>query len=314
MGEKTMTDLSLPERIRRAHGRLGPSQQLLAKFVLDRPNEVAFLTSTRLGEQAGVSEATVVRFAMRLGYPGFPEMQQAVRGSLRRALEVSHRTLPSLDDKHIEASVFGRLLQAEQQNLAETAAGLDGDLLDQAVTLLVGARRIHVAGGRTSYAAAYLAWMLLNQVLRKARLVSLASDTLPDQLLEVTANDVFLAFATPRYTRQTIEVCRHARWFGARTIAVTDSLLSPAAEGADVVLPVRYLMPSFFNGNVAAVAIAQALAGGAAERAGHDSSAYLAELEDAYHRWGNTFLESGESLEPIGGGGGGRARSEGRDA
>lgn len=284
--------LSLPERIRQAYSQLSRGQQQVARFILDQPAEMAFLTSAQLGHQVGVSEATVIRFAMRLGFDGYPEMQQIVREVVRSSLDRSASPATSGQTERTDASLFYQVMNAERQNLEATIAGMSSSSLTAAVQLLAEARQIYVVGGHTSYALAHLARVLINQVTRKAQLVNMSPDALADQMVALNADDVLLTFATPRYTRQTIEVFRYARRQGARCISVTDSLLSLAADGADVVLPVHYVVPSFFNGNVAAVAIAEALAAGLADFRGGDSSSYLEELEASYHRWGNPLLNS----------------------
>ena len=54
-------------------------QRLIAKYILEHYDKLAFMTAARLGATVGVSESTVVRFATEIGYTGYPELQQAMQ-------------------------------------------------------------------------------------------------------------------------------------------------------------------------------------------------------------------------------------------
>ena len=73
MGSKN--DLS--NRINESYSKLSKGQKLLATYITDNYDKAVFLTAAKLGEVVGVSESTVVRFAMHLGYRGYPEFQSA---------------------------------------------------------------------------------------------------------------------------------------------------------------------------------------------------------------------------------------------
>lgn len=82
----------------RGGSRPSPSYWLLADYALQHPDHVAFKTARELGESVGVSEATVIRFAHYLGYPGFPEFQrdcqEMLSDELARAREMRRRLMP----------------------------------------------------------------------------------------------------------------------------------------------------------------------------------------------------------------------------
>ena len=51
-------------------------QKRIAAYILENYDKAAFMTASRLGAVAGVSESTVVRFAAQIGYEGYPAMQK----------------------------------------------------------------------------------------------------------------------------------------------------------------------------------------------------------------------------------------------
>ena len=54
-------------------------QRKLASYITEAYDKAAFMTASKLGVTVGVSESTVVRFAVELGYDGYPEMQKAMQ-------------------------------------------------------------------------------------------------------------------------------------------------------------------------------------------------------------------------------------------
>ena len=54
-------------------------QKLIANYILNYYDKAAFMTASKLGQKTGVSESTVVRFALELGYAGYPEMRKALQ-------------------------------------------------------------------------------------------------------------------------------------------------------------------------------------------------------------------------------------------
>ena len=61
-------------------------QRRIAAYILENYDKAAFMTASRLGQLAGVSESTVVRFASELGYDGYPGMRKALQDTIRSRL------------------------------------------------------------------------------------------------------------------------------------------------------------------------------------------------------------------------------------
>ena len=71
----------LTSRINERYSSMSKGQKLLAGYITDYYDKAVFLTAAKLGETVGVSESTVVRFAVHLGYKGYPEFQQSLEES-----------------------------------------------------------------------------------------------------------------------------------------------------------------------------------------------------------------------------------------
>ena len=59
--------------------RLSPVQRRIAHYLSENLDEAIFLSSVELADRAGVSQPSVTRFAMVLGFAGYPELRQALR-------------------------------------------------------------------------------------------------------------------------------------------------------------------------------------------------------------------------------------------
>ena len=65
-------------RINEHFSHLSKGQKLIASYVIDHYDLAVFMTAAEIAEAVGVSESTVVRFAVSVGYSGFPEFTRAL--------------------------------------------------------------------------------------------------------------------------------------------------------------------------------------------------------------------------------------------
>jgi DNA-binding MurR/RpiR family transcriptional regulator len=269
--------LLLPERIRLKQDQLSPGQRAVARFCLADPQAASELTAMRIAEQVGVSESTVVRFALRLGYDGFPHMQSAIRDSMQQR-QPRTPARQSGDDGDVVANSLAGDLDA----LAESIRNLDTRELSIAVDMLANAQKIFVAGFRTSFSLAYLAAFLLRKVHPSIVLLNDIGGALDDDLEGMTSDDALLVFSFPRYSPAARHVFDIAHGRGLDIITITDSVLSPfAAKGH--CLFVRHDTPTFFNSNVAATAMVNAIIVALTARRDAEKPGFEQRLVDRFH-------------------------------
>ncbi|MDI5967507.1 MurR/RpiR family transcriptional regulator [Streptomyces sp. SL13] len=219
---------------------LGPSMtrsmQRVAEAVASDPAGCARLTVTALAQHTGTSEATVVRTARILGYPGYRDLRLALAAfaAQQEAGAPAAVTADIAVDDPL-ADVVAKLAHDERQTLADTAAGLDVGQLEAAVAALATARRIDVYGtGASSLVGQDLAQKLLR--------IGLIAHAHSDPHLAVTnavqlrQGDVALAITHSGGTVDVIEPLRVAFDQGATTVAITGRPDSAVAQYADHVL------------------------------------------------------------------------------
>ncbi|NJP99984.1 MurR/RpiR family transcriptional regulator [Streptomyces zingiberis] len=254
---------------------LGPtmtrSMQRVAETVAGDPAGCAVLTVTGLAERTGTSEATVVRTARTLGYPGYRDLRLALAGL---AAQQESGAAPAVtadiavDDPLPEVIV--KLAREEQQCLADTAAALDAAQLDAAVSALASARRVDVYGvGASNLVAQDLAQKLLR--------IGLSAHAHADPHLAMTgavqlrAGDAAVAVTHSGRTLDVIEPLRTAFDRGATTVAITGRPDGEIAQYADHVLttsPAREseLRPAAMSSRTSQLLVVDCLFIGVAQR------------------------------------------------
>jgi DNA-binding MurR/RpiR family transcriptional regulator len=244
---------TLVERVQSAYGRLSPGHRRVVDYLLAEKTTAVFLTAEQLAARVGTSASTVIRCAAELGYRGLPELRRNLQALVSQHLGPADRL-----DGEASGNAAAASLQRDLQTLHTLADELDHAALGRAADLVEKASRVFVRGARSSEAVAGFLALSLGQ-MRPGVAALGGLDTLPDAIADVGHTDVLIAVALPRYTQSTVTVARFFSQHGAPIIAVTDSHRSPLARVAEVLLPVPYEGVSFFNSNVAATALANAL-------------------------------------------------------
>ena len=210
---------------------LRESERKIAEYVLAHPDELIFLSITELADRTATSEATVIRFAQRLGYPGY--------AAFKIALAMARRAdVPSPGDLGPEtdlAALKRTILAVNIESLKDTAQLLDDAALAQAVEALNNARRIEAYGVGGSAVVAQDAYFMLMQI--GLPIIAIIDPHL--QLMsavQLQAGDVALGISLSGSTRDTVESLQAARDAGATCICITRYARSPITRVAHITL------------------------------------------------------------------------------
>lgn len=251
---------SLTARIAAHEKTFSKGQRRIAQFITEHCDEAAFMTAFRLGEEVGVSESTVVRFASELGFEGYPRLQKAMQELIRSKLTTLQRmevTRAHMTDEEVLHSVA----TSDINNIRQTLEEMDEDAFFRAVDLLIGGKQIYVFGaGSCKALAGFLTHYL--QLLLGGRVHLLANSSeseIFEEMLDVTVGDVVLGISFPRYSSKAAKTLHYARSKGADVIAITDSVLSPIAPLAGALLLAHSDMASVVDSLVAPMSIINAL-------------------------------------------------------
>ncbi|MCU1372689.1 MAG: hypothetical protein JWO77_3883 [Ilumatobacteraceae bacterium] len=270
-------------RIRDASGSMTPAQRRVADVVAADPQLIAFGTVADLAREAEASGASVVRFATKLGYEGFIDLQEAIRGEMSDRLQpaaVRIRDLPPGD-------VVARALTTSVAGVEATLAGLDRAAFDDAVALLADpGRRVAVIAGDAGAGIAKHAGDELRMLRPDVEVVGGTPVGVGQSIARLEPGDVVLALDLRRYDRWLLEAVDHAVDQGAELIALTDGPLSPLARLSRSLLIVEGEGIGPFDNYVGALALLAALVAAVAEALRHDATKDLDRVERTWQALG----------------------------
>jgi len=262
MGQKNQdgpSDADLLERILQIQGQLSGKKRTVAKYVLDHHIEAAFLRASDLAKRTDVSEPTVVRFAMDLGYPGYAEFREALQMMVQRELTVLDRLREYHEHVEDEDDPVIKVLWSDMANLESTFKTLNVQQLHRVADRIIEARHIYAIGVRASAVLAQFLEITLKRVLTSISSVTSSADFFLEQLPTLDDRDLVIAFGFPRYPNEVLHYLRASQEMGVPTIAITDSQLSPLAEWADEYLLTRCQMIAMMESYAAPVSLVGAL-------------------------------------------------------
>ena len=206
---------------------MSKGQKLLTNYITDNYDKAAFLTAAKLGEVVGVSESTVVRFAMFLGYKGYPEFQRALEETVRNKLNSVQRmevTYGRIQKNNVLSSV----LASDAEKIHETMETINEEVFEQAVDLILSARKIYIIGIRSCAPLAQFLSFYLNLMFENVILLNTTSSSeIFEQMIHMNSQDLIIGISFPRYSMRTLKALEFANNRSAKVITITDSVHSP---------------------------------------------------------------------------------------
>lgn len=250
-------DLSV--RIEERMPGFSKGQRRIAEAIIKNYDRAAYMTAAKLGEMVGVSESTVVRFAILLGFRGYPELQKAIQELVRAKLTPNQR-IEVTNLRYAGGDILDNVLMADINKIKYTLENIDRAAFNKAVEALHAAKNIYIVGVRSSASLASFFNFNLGLILDNVKFVQpTSSSEVFEQLLDIGTGDAMLAISFPRYSAKIVNAVRYANRSGATVIALTDSSLSPIATDSACVLTAQSDMASFVDSLVAPLSIMNAL-------------------------------------------------------
>lgn len=234
-------------------------QRLIARYITESYDKAAFMTANRLGKTVGVSESTVVRFAVDLGFDGYPSMQKAMQEMVLNRL-TSVQRIEVANDRIGNQDVVSMVLQSDMEKLRRTGETLDRDEFRAAVKAILGAKRVFILGVRSAAPLANFLGYYLNYMFNNVHIVTTSgTGEMFEKIVGVNSDDVVVAFSFPRYSTSTVKGAQYCRSTGATVIGMTDTKLSPLGQNCDHVLVTKSDMVSLVDSLVAPLSVVNAL-------------------------------------------------------
>jgi DNA-binding MurR/RpiR family transcriptional regulator len=264
--------------------RLSKGQKITAQYIMNNYDKAAFMTAAKLGEKVGVSESTVVRFANAIGYIGYPQLQKQLQEMVKTKLTTVQRIEMSSDYTNKD-SVLKNILKSDMENIRTTMEEIDNISFEQAVESISEAKSVYIIGLRSSTALAEFLGFYLNLIRDNVHVVTYTIGDIFEQLFRIGENDLVIAIGFPRYSARTVKALEYVKLRKAKTIAVTDSMLSPLCAHADHTLIAKSNMESFVDSIVAPMSVLNALIVALGIKEKQNISTSFASLEEIWNKY-----------------------------
>lgn len=257
--------MKLMELVQSQYGNLSKGQQKVAKYLLENPREFALHSAKEIGEKAGLSETTVIRFCYAIGLSGYSELQKNVRDQFISEKSSLANYYSSKLDIVDESRFFEQVMEKDIQFIRETIVRINEADFQKAVDLLESAEKVYICGLRSSFSMANWLAFSLGIVRKNVQLIRRDTDDVLSVVSGMNSDSVFVALSFHRYMKETLHIAEMAKSKGACIVGITDSPVAPLRDIADILLPlysaemstldIAPALISFINAVVAGVTI-----------------------------------------------------------
>ena len=287
----------LLQKLEDGYKKFSKGQKKLADFIREDYDKAAFLTAAKMGEEVGVSESTVVRFAMALGYEGYPEFQKAL-GELIRTKLNSIQRMEVTYGRISQGEILSTVLQSDIEKIKLTMNAIDHEAFEIAVDTILNAKKIYVVGIRSCAPLASFLSFYLNLICENVVAVHTnSSSEIFEQLIRIGKDDVIIGISFPRYSMRTLKALEFASNRKAKVITLTDSIHSPMTLYSSCNLIARSDMASIVDSLVAPLSVVNALVVALCMKKQKEVITTLETLEDI---WDEYQVYSKDELNMIG--------------
>lgn len=274
--------MSLQERIAPVAKSLTPTERRISALLLQDATLLAFGTVSEIADRVGTSRPSIVRFATKLGFDGFTDLQNSVRDDLTKQLNSPTRRVRLREGGGIPVR------EAVEQSIRHALDTLDESRLNAMAKPIANARAVWIISGETSMAGAAVLNSGLSMVRDHVQLVH--EQSAPRQLSGAARGDAAVVFDFARYRRHSVVAARALARRGVTLIAITDSPLSPLAALTRTWCQLRVPAVGPFDSALPAVLTSEQITARVVKLLGKKARTRIDHLEALWQEMG-TFLE-----------------------
>jgi DNA-binding MurR/RpiR family transcriptional regulator len=274
------------KRLVESFSGLTPELQKAARFMMEHPEEVGLNSMRSVASDAGVKPATITRLTKVLGFENYEQLREPFRQRLRTRAPQYAAKLQHVQKRGESAdqALFAELRAQEIENIERTLSAENLPVMQDAAETMQKSRRVYVLGLRGAHAPAFLFHYAYQLFQDNSYLLDTSAGIFADQLRGIGPKDSLLVVSFPPYTQLTIDAVDYAAEAGAKIIAITDSIVSPAASAAAHTIVTENQSPSFYHSFTAALSVVQALITMLVMKSGGDAVQIIEEAEKQLSR------------------------------
>lgn len=239
---------------------LSPRLRDAARFLLDRPREVALYSMREAAARAGVHPTSMLRLARELGFDGYEALRDQFRAWVNNGDPMPWSTRAGKVRKHsAQFELLDNLMRQEATNISGMASSAFYKQIVDSVLLMRKARHIYIVGMRSLYPVAFYLSYGCRMFMSNVTLVSGPGGTFADELRTIGKEDLLIALSYDPYSRDTVAAVDFAADRGARVISITDSVVSAISKEGHTTIVVPNETPSLFHSVLPPLAVAESM-------------------------------------------------------
>ena len=225
------------ERIEKHYASLSKKQQKVADFVLNHPTYVGTHSAAEVGERAGTSETTVIRFCYAIGLSGYAQLQKEITIYVFNQSSASPlgKYFSTKQELFRDDELIAKALHKDVTRIDRIIQQIDKKQFNDATHLLHKAKKVFITGsGASRFAAEWLQFTM--HIFRpNVTIVQTSTPELIRTLHEIDDQCVLLVISLHRYFNEPLQIAEAFQQRGTPVIAVTDSKIAPVHAYADQV-------------------------------------------------------------------------------
>ncbi|MCR4867327.1 MAG: MurR/RpiR family transcriptional regulator [Lachnospiraceae bacterium] len=261
---------------------MSKGHKAIANYIKEYYDTAVFMTAAKIGEEIGVSESTVVRFASSLGYDGFPDFQSCLASWVKNRMN-NVQKIGAKYGNSSQSQIIDSVLKGDIERINDTLTELDPNAFEAAIDALLQAKKVYITGIRACAPLAEFLAFYLNMI--RDDVICLTTTSVSEtfeQMLRIDNNDAFVGISFPRYSMRTLKAMEFASDRNAKVISITDSIHSPMCMYSSINLFSRSDMVSVVDSLVAPLSVINALVVAFCLKAPEEVKENLNKLEDAW--------------------------------
>lgn len=181
--------------IKRRMPAFSKGQKSIASYILTHYDKAVYMTASKLGAAANVSESTVVRFAFELGFDGYPGLQDALKETIKSKLTAVQR-IDVADEQLGGADLLTKVMNTDIEKIRRTMEVISRADFDGAVESIIAARTIYIIGARSALVLARFMNLYFNIIFENVRLIDTTSSTeMFEQIMRIGPEDVIIGIS-----------------------------------------------------------------------------------------------------------------------
>lgn len=223
---------SIVLKLQAVYDSLKTAEKKAADLLLEDPEFFSEATIIEAAEEAGCSEATLVRLSRKLGYSGYPELKTHL---MMGQEEVPAQLYDGINEDDDYDSVISKVFKSCIQALSDTQKVLNNDEFKKAVDAMCSANKILFCGSGDGAGVAHSAFLRFSRVGVNA-VFSFDWDTQLISASHMTSKDVIVAISFSGRTKSIVDLVKYAKRHEVTVIALTNYPVSPLTKNSDIVL------------------------------------------------------------------------------